>query len=305
MDLDMTKLDLDSMPKNEAFAVLMESIGIDGELAKKYADSCDYPSMETDSEDSDESVSARSEGEVLVTGPIVSNSMGAMFAEFFGEGAVTSPGQFAKDVKVATKESPDGITVRINSPGGMTQQASVIYNKMVEVRKETPIQVIVDGISASAATLLHFATDDVLVGPMADIMIHNAHYGGLNAAKMRALATQLDITSKSARDIYAKRMDPEAIGADSIESLMSGDDGADGTYFTPQDAVSVGLATGLLEESDTNEKESNIELSAEDYKALADIAVNSYKRKKKLMQLGLDIDITDHLTDDSEQVVKE
>ena len=285
---------MDKLSNRDAYVALMQSVGISSELSTRFADSYNYPDMKL--EDSGESsVSARGEGEVLVNGPIVGNSTAEFIRAFVGPDSATSPAQFTKDLREASKESPDQVVVRINSPGGETSEAGMIYNRMME--SETPIRIVVDGLSASASTLLHFATDDVQVTPLSEVMIHNAHFNGLNANKLRMMAKHLDKTSSQAADVYAKRMKPSAVGADSVESLMLGEEGEDGTTFTPQEAVDVGLATSLVELPQSND--SIGELSAENRQVLADIWVNSLKRKAQLSQLGLDIDsdlINDHLT---------
>lgn len=63
------------------------------------------------------------------------------------------------------------ITVWINSPGGDCVAAAQIYNMLREY--EGNVTVKIDGIAASAASVIAMAGDKVLMSPVAMIMIHN------------------------------------------------------------------------------------------------------------------------------------
>ena len=63
------------------------------------------------------------------------------------------------------------VTVWLNSPGGDCVAAAQIYNML----KEYPgnITIKIDGIAASAASLIAMAGDNVLMSPVSMMMIHN------------------------------------------------------------------------------------------------------------------------------------
>ena len=63
------------------------------------------------------------------------------------------------------------VTVWINSPGGDCIAAAQIYNML----KEYPGNIIVkvDGLAASAASVIAMAGDTVLMSPVSMMMIHN------------------------------------------------------------------------------------------------------------------------------------
>ena len=65
----------------------------------------------------------------------------------------------------------DDIIVKIHSPGGDCFAAAQIYNML----KEYPgkVSVHVDGLAASAASVIAMAGDEVCVSPLSVIMIHN------------------------------------------------------------------------------------------------------------------------------------
>ncbi|WP_350343229.1 head maturation protease, ClpP-related [Proteinivorax hydrogeniformans] len=63
------------------------------------------------------------------------------------------------------------ITLFINSPGGDCFAASRIYTMLKEY--EGKVTVKIDGIAASAASVIAMAGDEVLMSPTAMLMIHN------------------------------------------------------------------------------------------------------------------------------------
>ena len=63
------------------------------------------------------------------------------------------------------------ITVWINSPGGDCIAAAQIYNMLMEYKGNVTIKI--DGIAASAASVIAMAGTKVLVSPVSMMMIHN------------------------------------------------------------------------------------------------------------------------------------
>ena len=237
---DELKSLIEGIPRLDAYKVCLEHLDVVPELIERFS-----TRLETDE---DAESSPRNEGEVLVNGPIVGNAASSFLTEMFGEGLVTSPAQFNSDLKTAKSESPDQVVVRINSPGGSVWGASEIYNRIKG--EETPVRIVVDGVSASAATLLHFATDDVLMSPLSQAVIHNPSqlvFARMTAADMRVRAVILDKTAQQAASIYDTRMDYEALGVADASALMSGGETNHGTWLTAQEAVDSKLATGMLE----------------------------------------------------------
>ena len=68
--------------------------------------------------------------------------------------------------------SGDGdITVWINSPGGDCVAAAQIYNMLMDYPHDVTVKI--DGIAASAASVIAMAGTKVLVSPVSMMMIHN------------------------------------------------------------------------------------------------------------------------------------
>ena len=63
------------------------------------------------------------------------------------------------------------ITVWINSPGGDCVAAAQIYNMLLSYKGKVTVRI--DGIAASAASVIAMAGDRVVMSPVAMLMIHN------------------------------------------------------------------------------------------------------------------------------------
>ena len=78
----------------------------------------------------------------------------------------------AKDFVLALARAGDGpINVRINSPGGDTFDGMAIYNALKS--RSAPVTVTVDGLAASAASLIAMAATDLRMAEASMMMIHN------------------------------------------------------------------------------------------------------------------------------------
>lgn len=69
-------------------------------------------------------------------------------------------------------ESGSGdITIWINSPGGDCVAAAQIYNMLMDYKGSVTVKI--DGIAASAASVIAMAGTEVLMSPVGMLMIHN------------------------------------------------------------------------------------------------------------------------------------
>lgn len=91
---------------------------------------------------------------------------GAIAEESWIDDEIT-PKQFKSELISQTGD----ITVFINSPGGDVFAAAQIYNMLIEYRGNVTIKI--DGIAASAASVIAMAGTKVFVSPVSQIMIHN------------------------------------------------------------------------------------------------------------------------------------
>ena len=97
-------------------------------------------------------------------------------SEMYLYGAIAESTWFENDITPAMfrselqKHSGD-VTVFINSPGGDVFAASQIYTMLKEY--EGKVTVKIDGIATSAASVIAMAGDEIVMSPVAMMMIHN------------------------------------------------------------------------------------------------------------------------------------
>jgi len=127
----------------------------------------------------------------------------------------------------------DEIVVRINSPGGDVFDGFAIYNLL----KEHPahVTVKVDGMAASAASVIAMAGDRIEMAANARMMIHNPWTMAIgDSANMRKTAELLDQIKDSIVATYGSRVKMEA--ADIAEAMDSE------WWFGAKDAIAHGFA---------------------------------------------------------------
>jgi ATP-dependent Clp protease protease subunit len=130
------------------------------------------------------------------------------------------------------------INLRINCPGG-----SVFAGRAMEqALREHPSKVIahVDGYSASAASFLMMAADEIVMASGAMVMIHNAWSMAFgNASELRQTADLLEKIDGTLISTYAARtlQDPKQ-----IQDWMAAE-----TWFTATEAVAAGFADKVAE----------------------------------------------------------
>ena len=127
----------------------------------------------------------------------------------------------------------DTIILHLNSPGGDAWDGVAIAN--VLRRHRAKVNVIVEGLAASAASLIATAGNHITMAPSSMMMIHDASgFAWGDAATMRESADILDKLSDAYADAYAKRA-----GGTSAEwrEVMRAE-----TWYSAEEAVLAGLA---------------------------------------------------------------
>ena len=125
------------------------------------------------------------------------------------------------------------ISLSVHSPGGAVFEALAIYNTLV--RDSARITARVEGLAASAASLILMAAGRIVMPENAYVMVHNP-LGGMRgeADDMRALADLLDKTTTTFAGIYARRT---GLADDEVRAIMT-----DETWLSAADAVAKGFA---------------------------------------------------------------
>ena len=137
------------------------------------------------------------------------------------------------------------ITVWINSPGGDVFAAAQIYNMLRDYKGSVTVKI--DGIAASAASVIAMAGDTVCVSPVAMMMIHNPATMAMGEAKdMQKAIAMLNEVKESILNAYEFKT---GLTRARLSHMMD-----DETWFNAKKAVELGFADKILFDSDEDEK---------------------------------------------------
>lgn len=129
------------------------------------------------------------------------------------------------------------VTVWLNSPGGDCIAASQIYTMLMDYKDDVTIKI--DGIAASAASVIAMAGTTVLMAPTALMMIHNPMtmaYG--NHADMEKAIEMLDEVKESIINAYEIRT---GMSRAKLSHLMDSE-----TWMNAGKAIELGFADDIL-----------------------------------------------------------
>jgi ATP-dependent Clp protease protease subunit len=175
------------------------------------------------------------------------------------EGFFMMEGFSSSDVISALAEvgRDTNIVIRLNSPGGIATEGAAIHAALSQ-HKGT-VQVVVEGIAASAASLLAMAADTVMMSPGAVMMIHDTAGFTFGTAADHAKSMEgLNTLSTAYAEVYA---DKSGKKPDECRAIMREE-----SWFTPSEAVAAGFADGV---GAANDNESEPEPVAFDYRLFA------------------------------------
>ena len=164
------------------------------------------------------------EGEILLYGDIGES--------FFGEGMGAK--QFSDDLKALGKIK--NLSIRINSGGGSIFDGIAIFNAID--RHSSQKTVYIDGLAASAASVIAMAGQSIVMAENGILMIHNPFGGALGDANdMRKMAESLDKV-KVGMILSYKRKTP--LSEEEISRLMNEE-----TWMTAKEALEKGFVTEI------------------------------------------------------------
>jgi ATP-dependent protease ClpP protease subunit len=166
--------------------------------------------------------------------------------EDIGENWWDGSGVTAKAVKQELDANPNysRISIRINSPGGDAFEGIAILNLLKA--QQRPVDVSIDGIAASAASLVAMAGSTITMGSSAMMMIHNAWTVCMgDGDDMRKCGDTLDRISESVGQAY---VDKTGKSAKEVKALMDAE-----TWMGAQECVDNGFATAVASDSDDND----------------------------------------------------
>ena len=148
--------------------------------------------------------------------------------------------------KLDELDANEDLTVRINSPGGDVFDGTAIYNLL---RTRTGVvDVVVDGLAASAASFIAQAGDTIKMERGTQMMIHDAlGFTVGNAADHREMAGLLDRVSDEIAGIYAARA---GLTVAEWRDRMVAE-----VWYNAQEAVDAGLADRTADSDDDDQTE--------------------------------------------------
>lgn len=129
------------------------------------------------------------------------------------------------------------ITVWINSPGGDCVAAAQIYNMLMDYRGSVIVKI--DGIAASAASVIAMAGSKVLVSPVSMMMVHNpatAAFG--DSTEMQKAIAMLDEVKESIINAYEIKT---GMSRTKLSHLMDSE-----TWMDAHTAVDLGFADEIM-----------------------------------------------------------
>ena len=129
------------------------------------------------------------------------------------------------------------ITVWINSPGGDCVAAAQIYNMLMDYKGNVTVKI--DGIAASAASVIAMAGTQVLISPVGMLMIHNpATIAWGDSGEMQKAIEMLESVKDSIINAYEIKT---GLSRTKLSHMMDAE-----TWMDAGKAVELGFADGIL-----------------------------------------------------------
>lgn len=130
------------------------------------------------------------------------------------------------------------ITVWINSPGGDCIAAAQIYNMLMDYKGNVTVKI--DGIAASAASVIAMAGNKVIVSPVSMIMIHNpATIAAGDTSEMQKAIAMLDEVKESIINAYEIKT---GLSRAKLSHLMDAE-----TWMDANSAIEMGFADEIMQ----------------------------------------------------------
>ena len=208
----------------------------------------------------------------------------------FLNGTIAEESWFDDDVtpqifKDELNKGNGNITVWINSPGGDCVAAAQIYNMLIDYKGDVTVKI--DGIAASAASVIAMAGTKILMSPVSMLMIHNPMtiaFG--NKGEMEKANSMLDEVKESIINAYEIKT---GLSRAKLSHLMDSE-----TWMDANKAVELGFADDILKRSGANDMEipqvSMMYQEAQVVNSLMDKLATKCKIENKETNIGIKAD---------------
>lgn len=129
------------------------------------------------------------------------------------------------------------VTVWINSPGGDVLAAAQIYNMLMDYKGRVTVKI--DGLAASAASVIAMAGGDVYMSPVSMLMIHNPSTIAIgDSEEMLRAKALLDEVKESIINAYELK---SGLSRAKLSHLMDAE-----TWMNANKAIELGFADKIL-----------------------------------------------------------
>ena len=177
-------------------------------------------------------------GEILLYGDVLSRQPVDWWTGEPEPGLYITPEGFLEDLEAVKGKS--NITIKINSCGGDLYTGIAIHNAIKGLAGHKVV--VVEGIAASAASVIACAGDEVQVYPGSMVMIHGV--AGLlmdyyTLADLKKLQKDFDASERAIAEIYHAKT---GIAVEQLRTMMTRE-----TWMVGQEAIDNGFADTLLE----------------------------------------------------------
>lgn len=169
------------------------------------------------------------------------------------DGAIADESWYDDDVtpelfRAELNSGSGDIILWINSPGGDCFAAAQIYTMIAEYKGKVTVKI--DGIAASAASVIAMAGDVVQMSPVANMMIHNpATIAWGDQREMRHQADVLDEIKESIINAYERKT---GLSRTRLAKLMDEE-----TWLSAYKAVELGFADEIIGDNSSGENEAD------------------------------------------------
>lgn len=180
----------------------------------------------------------------------INNSADSKQAEILLYGVISDESWYGDEVtpkafrdELAALEGKD-VLVRINSVGGDVFAAQAIYNTLKAYTGK--VNAIIDGLAASAATIVMVAAENVVVPKNTMVMIHNpltVLCGYYQSEELQKLSNTLDKVRDTIVNVYQDKTGDKCTEKQICE-LMDNE-----TWLTGEEAIAYGFADSVVENS--------------------------------------------------------
>ena len=176
------------------------------------------------------------------------NGGGSEMRTLFLNGPISDESWFGDEVtpklfkdELAAGDGP--ISVWINSPGGDVFAAAQIYNMLMDYPND--VTVMIDGLAASAASVIAMAGTEVQMSPVAMMMIHNPATVAIgDSEEMKKAVKMLDKVKETIMDAYEIKT---GLPRDKISKMMDAE-----SWFNANKAVELGFVDKIMFSEVTN-----------------------------------------------------